>query len=371
MTETGTKWAALMNHYVNGVRPYVPGKPIAAVRRELGLEDVVKLASNENAWGPSPRALRAAKEHLGEVHRYPESMAPELRVQLAKRLKIQDDQIILGNGSNELLVLLAQAFLAEGEELIFADPSFIVYEMMAQMTGAIAVKVPLKAYTHDLSAMKAAITPRTKMICVCNPNNPTGTMVTRKELEAFLADLPPTIIVVLDEAYFEYVERADYPSGLDYVGHSQPVVTLRSFSKIYGLAGLRIGYGMSDPELVHILHRIRQPFNVNHIAIHAALAALSDAKHLAATLKATHEGRQVLLAALDEAHLTYAPPVTNFVFVDFHRSASPIVQRWLEQGVIVRQVTETGVRITVGTLEENQKLIAALHETLAIQAIRL
>jgi len=354
-----------MNRHISGVRPYVPGKPIAAVRRELGLEHVMKLASNENALGPSPRALRAIREHLEEIHRYPESLAPELRHQLAKRLSVADDQIILGNGSNELLVLLAQAFLGEGDEFVFADLSFVVYEMMAQMTGATAVKVPLKAYTHDLPAMRAACTPRTKMVCLCNPNNPTGTMVSKKELEAFLADLPSSVIVLLDEAYFEFVERADYPSGIDYVGAGRPVVALRSFSKIYGLAGLRIGYGISHAELVQILHRIRQPFNVNQLAIHGALAALSDAKHVAATLKMVSEGRSQLIQAFDEWHLTQVPSVANFIYVDFQKSAQAIVQRLLERGIVIRQMTDSGVRVTIGTSEENLKLIEHLKEILA------
>jgi histidinol-phosphate aminotransferase len=346
------------------IKPYVPGKPIAELIRELGLTEVIKLASNENPLGPSPKAIQAIKKEINEIHRYPESTSPPLRNELAKRLNVSPDSIILGNGSNEIIVLIAEAFLDSSEEVIMADPSFVVYPIAAQMMGAKLIKVPLKNYVHDLETMANLCTSKTKIIFICNPNNPTGTIVTKEEVEKFISKIPKHTLIIFDEAYFEYVESASYPNGIDYINQGN-VIVLRSFSKIYGLAGLRIGYGVSTPEIIEVLNRIRQPFNVNHLAIQAALAALTDVKHVAESIKMNSLGKQYLYSLFEELNIEYVPTYANFIYVDFKNDVNRIYNMLLEEGVIIRPVSQTAARITIGKPEENQKLANALKKVLS------
>ena len=288
----------LASPYLSGLIPYSPGKPIEEVERELGISDSVKLASNENPLGPSPKALQAIAGALPNLHRYPDGGGYALRQALSRHWDVPADWLILGNGSNELLEMVGRSFLMPGDEVLYARQAFIVYDMVAQVTGATKVAVPLADFAHDLPAMQAAITPRTKLVFLANPNNPTGTCVDPRALEGFLAAVPPDVIVVLDEAYYEYLPPEARPDALQFVRDGRWVLVLRTFSKIYGLAGLRIGYGIGPAPLVALLNRVREPFNTNSLAQVAAAAALDDADHVAASRAANEAGRAFLTGAV-------------------------------------------------------------------------
>ena len=281
---------------IQSLSPYVPGKPIDELERELGIAKAIKLASNENPLGPSPKAVAALKDMAAGLHRYPDGGAHRLRRVLAERLKVGMDQVILGNGSDEILGLLARTFLAPGDEAVMADHTFVIYKMEVTAAHGKPVIVPLKQWHHDLPAMAEAITPRTKLVFVCNPNNPTGTMVPAGDIDAFMARVPSDVVVVFDEAYYEYVRDPQYPDSLAYVKQGRNAIVLRTFSKIYGLAGLRIGYGVSTPEIVNYLNRLRPPFNANSMAQQAALAALDDDEHLRNSRTVNEKGMATLRA---------------------------------------------------------------------------
>src|SRR5215468_5972210 len=361
-------WESIANEHILGIAPYEPGKPIEELERELGLTDVIKLASNENPLPPSERVLKAIAEALAHLNRYPDGSAHYLRVALARRHGVTPEHVIMGNGSNELIELVVRAFLRPGEEAVIPHPSFVVYPMIVQAAGGIRVMVMLRDYRLDLEAMARAITPHTKVVFIANPNNPTATIVTADEVEHFMARVPDRVIVVFDEAYIEFAHGPDLPDTLDYLRHGRRVVVLRTFSKAASLAGLRVGYGVADPDCVALLNRIRQPFNVNALAQVAALAALDDESHVLECLRMIEAGRHFLCDEFTALGLKYVPSRANFILVDVARSGSDVFQRLLKEGVIVRPMSsfgmETTLRVTIGTPEENRRLVKALKKVL-------
>ena len=350
------------------IKPYQPGKPIEEVKRELGLKDVIKMASNENSLGPSPKAVAAIKKHLLDINRYPEGGCFYLRQALSKRLRVTKEQLMFGNGSDELIVLALRAFVNEGDEVVVATPTFLIYEIASLIQGAKIKKVPTRYFKYDLKAMKQAITKNTKLVFIANPDNPNGTYVTRYELEIFLRGLPESVIVFIDEAYFDFVEERDYPNGLDYIS-SNRVIVARSFSKSYGLAGLRIGYGVSNPNIIKYMESAREPFNVNRLAQVASLAALKDKKFLSKTKEMTREGRRFLYSGFKKLGLRYVPSVTNFVLFEVGNDAGQICKKLLKKGVIVRNMKawgmDTFIRVTVGREKENKRFIKELRKIIA------
>ncbi|MBI1846668.1 MAG: histidinol-phosphate transaminase [Candidatus Rokubacteria bacterium] len=363
-----TQWESLANEHILGIAPYEPGKPIEELERELGIHDAIKLASNENPLPPSDRVQRAVIAALHQLNRYPDGSGFYLRQALAKKHGVMAEQVILGNGSNDLIELLVRTFLRPGDEAVVPHPSFVVYPMIVQAAGGVRVMVMLKDYRLDLEAMARAITPLTKIVFIANPNNPTATIVTASEVEHFMARVPAHTIVVFDEAYIEFALGPDFPDTLNYVKQGRKVIVLRTFSKATSLAGLRVGYGLADPDATALMNRIRQPFNVNSIGQVAALAALEDEAHVLECVRMIDAGRHFLLDEFNALGLKFAPSRANFILVDVGRSANDIYQKLLHEGVIVRPMTpfgmETALRITVGTPEENRKLAKALRKVL-------
>ena len=358
----------LASPFLKGLIPYTPGKPVEEVQRELGITGAIKLASNENPLGPSPLALRALREALPESHRYPDGGGYYLKRGLADRLGVTPDHLILGNGCNEVMDLMARCFLLPGDEVVIADPAFVIYGMLAHLQGCNKVLVPLKGWTHDLEAMAKAVTPKTKMVFVGNPNNPTGTAVMPAEIATFMNAVPHDVIVVIDEAYIEYVPPELVPDSLSYVRQGRWVIVLRTFSKIYGLAGLRIGYGIAPPSMVELLNRVRPPFNVNTLAQRAALAALDDQHHVASSRMVNELGKGYLSAELDRLGLQSPPSAANFLLVDLKRDGQAVAEALLGMGVIVRplggQQLRTHIRVSIGTPPENERFIQALKAVL-------
>ncbi len=350
---------------IAGITPYSPGKPIEELERELGITGSIKLASNENPRGPSPKAIAALSDATKTLHRYPDGGGHYLRLALAERWKVSPDQIILGNGSDEVITFLTKAFLAPGDEAVMAEPSFIVYKIDVTAEHAKPVTVPLNEFRHDLPAMAKAVTARTRLVFVCNPNNPTGTYVTAAEVGAFLQAIPPDVIVVFDEAYYEYVTAADYPDTLAILKGGRNVVLLRTFSKIYGLAGLRIGYGLTTPEIVQHLNRIRPPFNTNSLAQKAALAALSDEEHVRESRRLNTEGMGFLTERLNALGLTVVPSQANFLYFDVKQDGKAVFEALLRRGVIVRHLGGAFLRVTIGLSQENERFITALQAVLS------
>ncbi len=359
-----TSWERLVNEPILDITPYQPGKPIEEVERDLGIPAAVKLASNENPFPPAPGVLKALREALEGLNRYPDGSGYYLRHALAERHAVSPEAIILGNGSNELLELLARTFVGHGEEVVFPHPSFVVYAAIVQAIGGIRVVVTLKDHRVDLPTMARAITPLTKMVFIANPNNPTGTIVTAEEVAAFLDRVPERVIVVFDEAYIDFAQGPDFPDVLAHLAKGRRVVALRTFSKVTSLAGLRIGYAIADPECIALVNRIRQPFNVNAPAQVAARAALEDDAHARATVSVVRSGVETLSRALDDLGIRYVPTRANFILIEV-ADATDLYQRLLREGVIVRPMASFGLeralRITVGTPEENARLIGALR----------
>ncbi|HVM60140.1 MAG TPA: histidinol-phosphate transaminase [Verrucomicrobiae bacterium] len=367
---------AIANQFVCDVPVYEPGRPIEEVARELGLnpKTIIKLASNENPLGPSPKAVVAMRKALASAHLYPDGGGFYLRQALATRLRqgfggqepsdVKIDNIILGTGSNEVIEFLYHAFVGPGDEIIAGDRAFVIYSIMAKMFQARCVEVPFAGHTHDLEAMLAAITPRTKLVFVANPNNPSGTRVTNAALEKFIRALPSHVLAVLDEAYIEFLD--DPPPSIEWA-LERNVVVLRTFSKIVGLAGLRIGYGVGRKECIDLLQRVRQPFNTNAVAQAGALAALGDKAHIRKTKSLTRRGLAYLYREFDRLKLEYVPSCANFVLVNVG-DGDKIFQGLQRRGVIVRPMRgykmPQWVRVTVGTMEENRRFIAALREEL-------
>ena len=345
------------------MKPYQPGKPIEEVKREMGLKEVIKMASNENPLGPSPKAMAAIRKYLGNINRYPEGGCFYLRQIVAKRLKIKPEQLIFGNGSDELIGLTLRAFVNEGDEVIVAAPTFLMYEVASTVQGAKIRIVPTRYFKYDLKAMKDAVNENTKVVFIANPDNPNGTYVAKHELENFLKGLPEETIVFLDEAYFEFAEDEDYPNGLDYLGENNLIVT-RTFSKAYGLAGLRVGYGVSSPQIIKYMEAVREPFNVNSLAQAGAVAALKDKEFLARSKKAVREGKKYLYSELKSMGVRYVPSVTNFILMELGAIAGEAAERLLKKGVIVRNMKAWGlgnfIRVTVGKDAENKRFIREL-----------
>jgi len=353
---------------VDSLPPYESGKPISEVKAELKLEEVIKLASNESPYPPFPQAMEAMKGVLSELNRYPDAGCAVLRRKLADFLQVPEKNIMVGNGSNELEQLLAMAVLNPGDEVIMADITFLLYTTVTKLMGGVCRKVPLRDFRHDLKAMLAQINERTKMVFICNPNNPTGTIVYEEEVEEFLEKVPSHVLVVFDEAYSEFVEDARYPQGLKYFRQGKNVVILRSFSKMYSMAGCRIGYGVSSLEVVEAVNKVRVPFAVNTLAQAAAVASLDCQDEVARRKKLNSEGKQYLYQELRQLGVKYIPTEANFVFMDVGQSGRAIFEKLLRHGVIVRTGDifgyDTGIRVSIGTPEENRKFIRALDAVL-------
>ncbi len=362
---------ALAQPGVQKLSPYVPGKPVDELARELNLDpaSIVKLASNENPLGPSPKALEAIRQAAAELTRYPDGNGFELKAALAERCGVQANQVTLGNGSNDILELVARAYLAPGLNAVFSEHAFAVYPIATQAVGAQAKVVPAKEWGHDLDAMLAAIDANTRVVFIANPNNPTGTWFNAEALARFLAGVPEHVLVVLDEAYIEYATGGELPDGLNYLAANPNLLVSRTFSKAYGLAALRVGYGVSSPVIADVLNRVRQPFNVNSLAQAAALAALADEPYLADSRALNDAGMQQLEQAFRELGLSWIASKGNFIAVDVGREGMPVYQGLLREGVIVRPVANYGMpnflRVTIGTTAENTRFLAALTKVLA------
>ena len=361
---------SLVNPAILAVSPYLPGKPPSEVRRELGLSDVVKLASNENPAGPSPLALRAVQALLPETHLYPDR-GDDLRRTLCERNGVPQGSVLLGHGATEVIDLIARAFVCPSDQVISAHPSFPWYRTVAQLASAEHVAIPLRDHTHDLDAMAERVTATTKLVFVGNPNNPTGTVVSARSLDDFVERLPDHVVLVLDEAYVEYVDEP--PRSLDYLAHRH-VIVVRTFSKIAGLAGLRIGYAIARPEIIELVERVQAPFTTTAFAQAAALASLDDDEHRAASRAVARTGRDVLYRELARLGLRFVPSQANFVLVDFATSAAAIADALLRRGLIIRPMLDTCARISVGTVTQIAQLVAALEDVLSprdIAATRL
>ena len=355
------------NSQLKDLVAYEPGKPIEDVARERGLrpEEIIKLASNENPLGPSPKAIAAMEQAVREVHLYPDGASYRLRQTLADRFGLEMGNIIMGCGSNEVIEFIGHAFLKPGDNIITAKHAFLVYKLMAKVFGADTTEVEDPGYVHDLDAMAAAITPRTKEIFVANPNNPTGTLVSQEAIDRFMAKVPPHVVVVFDEAYYEFLDTP--PDTLKYVREGRPVVVLRTFSKIQGLAGTRVGYGIAPKELIDVLQRARQPFNLNSVAQAGALAGLLDQEHQDKTKRITDEGRAYLQDQFGAMGLEYIPSFANFVLVKVG-DGNAVFKAMMDKGVIVRAMAAyklpEWVRISVGTMEQNRRCVEILRESL-------
>lgn len=360
----------LVPPYIETLKPYVPGKPIEETEREYGLSGVIKLASNENPLGPSPRALEAIRAALPKVHLYPDASSYTLVHALARHLEVRPEELLLGCGSNELIELLIRTFTTPEDEVLLCKGSFPAYRISVQAHGRPFREVPMRAgLGYDLEAMAQAITPRTRMIFLANPDNPTGTAFGRAAWEAFLARVPEHVLVVHDEAYFEFVDWSEFFSAVEYFRRHPNVVALRTFSKIHGLAGLRLGYGVMDARLVTYLQRTRMPFNLTIPAQVGGTAALEDGEHVRRTRELNLQGLRYFETELPRLGASLPKSHANFVLADFGRPAMELYEKLLRKGVIVRPVASNGyptsLRISVGTHEENQRCVAALREVLA------
>ncbi len=351
---------------IEALVPYEGGKPIEELAREYGISDAVKLASNENPLGPSPRALEAARATLGGVHRYPDGNAHALRDALARFHGVRLDEVLQGAGSNELLDLVVRTFATPAHHIVFGEPAFVVYRIASLAYGVPFTTVPMKQLTHDLPAMASAVTTKTRVVFVANPNNPTGTYVPRAVVEEFLRTVPPEVIVVMDEAYFEYASAPDYPNSLALRHLRERLIVMRTFSKAYGLAGLRVGYAIGPAYLIDYMNRMRAPFNTSIPGQAAAVAALEDQEHVAASRAANTVERTRLTRELEGMGLAVAPSQANFVLVDLGRPARPIYDRLLERGVIVRPFGNlpNSLRVTCGLEREDDRFLSSLKEVL-------
>lgn len=339
------------------------------LEREYGISNAVKLASNENPLGPSPMAVAAMQQAMGKLHRYPDGSGYYLTRKLADKMKVAPENLVLGNGSDEVIGMLTRALLAPGDEVVMSRSSFSMYEILTRLANAKPVFVPLSAMAIDLDAILAAITPRTRLIFLTNPNNPTGMAFSAEQFDRFLKAVPPEVVVVLDEAYIEFARDEAVADSLDFLNDVRPLVGLRTFSKVYGLAGLRVGYGMMPPALAELLNRTRQPFNVNSLAQVAAMAAIDDTDFLQKTLQVVHDGLDFLYAGLDRLGIEYFPSQANFFLINVKRDAGEVFEAMLRQGVIIRSMISYGypefIRVTAGLPAENERFLKALGEVLS------
>ena len=343
---------------------YIPGKSIEEVQQKFGAKRWVKLASNENLLGPSPRAIEAIRRELPKIYLYPEGPSTALRKALAKRFALPVGGVVISNGADNLILMIANAFVDEGDEVVMADPTFPVYTNVTQIMGGRPIQVKLKDFTHDLDAMLKKVTRRTKLIFICNPNNPTGTIVSKRSFDHFLSKLPNRVIVIMDEAYGDFAVDPFYPNGLDYVKAKKQVIVLRTFSKVYGLAGLRIGIALGRKDLVDCLYQVRDPFPVHRLAQVAAVAALNDRNHIVKSIQLVYEGRRYLYKELDKMGLFYVPSQANFILIDFGKDVDKVFLALLRKGIIIRPGKGWGYptsgRVTIGRMEDNQRFIRAL-----------
>ena len=350
------------------ITPYIAGKSIEEVEREFGAKKWIKLASNENLLGPSPKAVEAMSQELPTIYLYPDGPCLLLRQALAQKFSLSERMVVISNGADNLILMIANAFVNEGDEVVMADPTFPVYTNVTQIMGGKVIKVKLKDYTHDLNGMLKKVNRKTKLVFICNPNNPTGTTVSQESFNQFLYELPAQVIVILDEAYGDFVEDAFYPNGLDYVKGQRQMIVLRTFSKVYGLAGLRIGYALGREDLVDCLYQVRDPFPVHRLAQVAAVAALNDQEHALRSIQMVYEGKRYLYKELDKMGLLYVPSQANFVFIDFERDSNEIFQALLREGIIIRPGKTwrypTCARVTIGRMEDNQRFIRALRKVI-------
>ena len=350
------------------LKPYVAGKPLEELEREYGITDAIKLASNENPLGPSPLAIKAIQQAAKELHRYPNGGSYHLCAVISKRFDLEKENIILGNGSDDIIAMLARVLLQPGDEVVLPRPSFLFYEIMIRCSGAIPVEVPLKDSRTDLDGMLECIGPKTRLVFLTNPHNPTGALIAKPALDDFVTALPADVVLVIDEAYIEFVREPNCPNSVDYLDSGKIIVGLRTFSKAYGLAGLRVGYGLMPSFLADLLNRVRQPFNVNSLAQVAAIAAFDDERFLKETVKLVSEELDFIYAALDDLGIDYLKSQANFILIKVGKNANGVFEDLLKQGVIVRSMTSYGypdcIRINVGLHDENVRFIKALGKVL-------
>ena len=354
---------------IDGLPEYIPGKQVEEVAREYGIDRIIKMASDENPLGPSPKAVQAIRDLSSSSSVYPDQNHAMLREALAAKLGLSTENLIIGNGSDEIMLLIAQVFLSAGDEVVIAENTFSMYEFVTKIMDGKCVFVPLKDNVYDLNAMAQAINGKTKIVFLCNPNNPTGTIFYKEQFNSFLKKLPSNVIVVVDEAYGEFVDDTDYPNGAEYLlNKGLNLIVLRTFSKLFGLAGLRIGYGISRPDLIKYLNLAKMPFNVNRIGQAAAQAALADDEFIKNTLVNNSEGKKYLYAELDKLGLKYEKTQANFLMIEFDFPADEIFLQMLKKGIIIRPLISFGIvnaiRVTIGTREQNEQFISALQEIL-------
>lgn len=354
---------------LNQIKPYTPGRPIWEVQKQLGIERVIKLASNENPLGPSPKAIEAIEKSLSGINRYPDAHGTELKKAIATRFSLSPNQLILTNGADELITLISETFLEEGDEIIVPSPSFSEYEFGAHLMGAKVIPVPLDSrFQFDIDHILSVVTDRTKLIYICSPNNPTGTYLPKLMLEKILHSIPKHILVVFDSAYSHFASNEDYTDGLEYVRMGHPIIVLQTFSKVYGLAGLRVGFGAAAESIIQSIIRVKEPFNVNSLAQTAAIAAIADEAHVQKTIEVNTTGRKQLYIAFNELGIRYVESMSNFILADFGEDAKKVSELLLLEGVIIRygDVWElpNHIRISIGTLEENSILIEEVKSIL-------
>lgn len=352
--------------HLDEVKPYKPGKPIEEVKRELGLEEVIKLASNENPLAPPEKVLRAICEKAKDINRYPDGGCFYLRKALSKKLSVSEGSLVFGNGSDELILIALRAFLEAGDEVVVADPTFLIYHIASMVKGANVKVVPLKDFKYDLEAMANAITEKTKVVFIANPDNPTGSYVTSEELSSFIEKVPEGVAIFLDEAYYEYARGGDYPETLELAGREDKnIVIARTFSKAYGLAGLRVGYGIMREDIAEVLNKVREPFNVNSLAQTAALAALEEESYMKKSVELVREEGKKFYEFFDSLRVKYIPSRTNFILIDTGKDASKIFESLLKEGIIVREMSGWGLkgfmRVNIGLPEENEAFFKAFE----------
>ena len=364
------KEKSLVRKGILDLKPYIPGKPIEEVKRELGLKEVVKLASNETSIGPSPLAVEAIKKEAENINLYPESSSRALREKIAHKLNIDKEMIIIDNGADDVIGLVGMAFINEGDEVITGEMTFPAYETITKIMGGKLILVKLENFRFDLEEIIQRINGKTKIVFLCNPNNPTGTIVEREEVANFMEKVPPEVIVVFDEAYYDYVEDKSYPDSLSYVLKGKNIIILHTFSKIVGIAGVRVGYGIARAELIRDLRKVVNPFTTNRLAQVAALSSLDDEEHRKKVLRSNREGKKYLYKELKELRLFYLPTEANFIFIDLKEDSGPIFEKLLRKGVIVRQGKTWDcpnfIRVTIGTAYENKRFIQAIKEVMSL-----
>ena len=354
---------------LENITPYQPGKPIEEVKRELGLKDVMKLASNENALEPGSKVIDAIMKAAKGVNRYPDGGCFYLKNAISNKFSIPQENIILGNGSDELIILALRAFVDPQEEVIVSNPTFLVYSIASAVVGAKIITIPAKEFKYDLDAMQRAITPKTRMIFIANPDNPTGSYVSKDELDSFIEKVPDNVMIFLDEAYYEFARGGDYPETISSIEwKDKNVIVARTFSKAYGLAGLRVGYGFARQDIAEALNKVREPFNINSIAQTAAVAALEDEEYLKRSVDLVADEKKKLYDELDALDIKTFPSATNFILIDTRRDSLEIYNSLLKKGVIVREMSPWGlegfIRVNIGLPEENEKFLDALREAL-------